>query len=80
MFDLIRYQAADGREPFTDWLNTLRDRQAKARILARIVRKFAEPLERITQEANRLHAKLYRFGYRLTSDAKHRQRDPASVR
>lgn len=38
MFDLIRYQTADGREPFTDWLNNLRDRQAKARILARIER------------------------------------------
>ena len=38
MFDLIRYQTADGREPFTDWLNSLRDRQAKARILARLER------------------------------------------
>jgi putative addiction module killer protein len=38
MFDLFRYQTANGREPFTDWLNTLRDRQAKARILARLER------------------------------------------
>jgi len=38
MFDLFRYQTADGREPFTDWLNSLRDRQAKARILARLER------------------------------------------
>ena len=38
MFELLRYQTADGREPFTDWLNTLRDRQAKARILARLER------------------------------------------
>lgn len=37
-FDLIRYQTADGHEPFTDWLNTLRDRQAKARVLARLER------------------------------------------
>lgn len=38
MFDLLRYQTADGREPFTEWLNSLRDRQAKARILARLER------------------------------------------
>lgn len=38
MFDLFRYQTADGHEPFTDWLNSLRDRQAKARILARLER------------------------------------------
>ena len=35
MFDLFRYQMTDGREPFTEWLNALRDRQAKARVLAR---------------------------------------------
>lgn len=38
MFDLYRYQTADGREPFTDWLNSLRDRQARARVLARLER------------------------------------------
>ena len=38
MFDLFRYQAADGREPFTEWLSALRDRQAKARVLARLER------------------------------------------
>lgn len=38
MFDLFRYQTADGREPLTEWLDGLRDRQAKARILARLDR------------------------------------------
>lgn len=41
MFDLFRYQTADGREPFTEWLDGLRDRQAKARILARLERLTA---------------------------------------
>jgi putative addiction module killer protein len=38
MFDLLRYQTAEGREPLTEWLDALRDRQAKARILARLER------------------------------------------
>ena len=38
MIELFRYQTADGREPFTEWLAKLRDRQAKARILARLER------------------------------------------
>jgi len=38
MFELFRYQAADDREPFTEWLSALRDRQAKARVLARLER------------------------------------------
>ena len=38
MFDLSRYQMTDGRDPFTEWLNALRDRQAKARVLARLER------------------------------------------
>lgn len=38
MFELFRYQIADGREPFTEWLRSLRSRQAKARILVRLER------------------------------------------
>lgn len=38
MFDLFRYQTVDGREPLTEWLDALRDRQAKARILTRLER------------------------------------------
>ena len=38
MYELLRYQTTDSREPFTEWLSSLRDRQAKARILARLER------------------------------------------
>ncbi len=38
MFELFRYQTEDGSEPFTEWLRSLRDSQAKARILARLER------------------------------------------
>ncbi|MDS4068139.1 MAG: type II toxin-antitoxin system RelE/ParE family toxin [Candidatus Competibacter sp.] len=36
MIELFRYQNADGREPFTEWLNTLRDKVAQARIRVRL--------------------------------------------
>lgn len=36
MIELLRYQRADGREPFTDWLNGLRDKIAQARIRIRL--------------------------------------------
>lgn len=36
MIELLRYQRADGREPFTDWLNVLRDKIAQARIRIRL--------------------------------------------
>lgn len=36
MIELFRYQRDDGREPFTDWLNALRDRVAQARIRIRL--------------------------------------------
>lgn len=38
MFEIRRYLTAAGREPFSDWLSGLRDRQARARILARLER------------------------------------------
>lgn len=38
MFELKRYRSAAGDEPFTQWLAHLADRQARARILARIER------------------------------------------
>jgi putative addiction module killer protein len=37
-FEIRRYRSAAGGEPFTDWLAGLADRQARARILARIER------------------------------------------
>lgn len=36
MIELLRYQRADGREPFTEWLDTLRDKVAQARIRIRL--------------------------------------------
>ena len=38
MFEIRRYRTAAGREPFTEWLLSLRDRQARARILVRLER------------------------------------------
>ncbi len=36
MIELLRYQREDGREPFTEWLNALRDKAAQARIRLRL--------------------------------------------
>lgn len=36
MIELFRYQRDDGREPFTEWLNGLRDKVAQARIRIRL--------------------------------------------
>ncbi len=36
MIQLLRYQRADGREPFSEWLNGLRDLKAQARIRVRL--------------------------------------------
>ena len=36
MIDLYRYQRPDGREPFTEWLDGLRDKVAQARIRIRL--------------------------------------------
>ena len=36
MIELLRYQRDDGREPFTEWLDTLRDRVAQTRIRIRL--------------------------------------------
>ena len=38
MLDLLRYKTVDGREPFTEWLRSIRSRQVKARILLRLER------------------------------------------
>jgi len=35
---LFRYQRADGRVPFTEWLNALRDKHSQARIRVRLQR------------------------------------------
>jgi len=38
MFEIRRYRTAAGDEPFTHWLADLSDRQARARVLARLER------------------------------------------
>ena len=36
MMQLLRYQRENGREPFSEWLNGLRDKMAQARIRLRL--------------------------------------------
>ena len=36
--ELLRYRRIDGREPFTEWLDSLRDKAASARIRVRLRR------------------------------------------
>lgn len=38
MIEVLRYQAADGDEPFTRWLQSLRDKQAQAKVRVRLKR------------------------------------------
>jgi putative addiction module killer protein len=41
MFEIVRFQAADGTEPVSEWLRALKDKQAQARIRIRIQRVAA---------------------------------------
>jgi putative addiction module killer protein len=38
MIEVKRYQSEQGAEPFTEWFDSLRDHQARARIEARLIR------------------------------------------
>ena len=38
MIDVFRYRTATGAEPMTDWLNSLRDKHAQAKVRIRIKR------------------------------------------
>lgn len=38
MIEIFRYQTADGKEPLTEWLLSLRDKQIQARIRIRLKR------------------------------------------
>jgi len=38
MIEVLRYQAADGAEPVTDWLKSIRDKQAQAKLRIRLKR------------------------------------------
>ncbi|KWI50544.1 addiction module killer protein [Burkholderia pseudomultivorans] len=37
-FELLRYRRDDGREPFTEWLNAVRDKTVQARVRERLRR------------------------------------------
>ncbi|MCP5227510.1 type II toxin-antitoxin system RelE/ParE family toxin [Accumulibacter sp.] len=41
MFDILDYQAEDGRDPFKEWLAGLADRRARARVAVRVQRMAA---------------------------------------
>ena len=41
MIEVFRYQTADGHEPVTDWLNSLRDKSLQARLRLRMNRLVA---------------------------------------
>ena len=38
MIEVLRYQTADGQEPVTEWLQSLRDKQAQAKVRMRLKR------------------------------------------
>ena len=38
MLELLRYQAVDGRVPFTEWLQSIHDKQAQAKVRVRLRR------------------------------------------
>ena len=42
MIEVFRYQAGDGKEPLTEWLKSLRDKQAQAKVRIRLKRLEAE--------------------------------------
>lgn len=66
MIELRTYLTADGRSPFDDWLVSLRDVQARARIRARLARVQAgnfgdfKPLQDGVQELRIDHGPGYR--------------------
>lgn len=41
MFEIVRFQAADGTEPVSEWLRRLKDKRAEARVRIRIQRVAA---------------------------------------
>jgi putative addiction module killer protein len=38
MFEVLRYQAEDGRQPFTEWLESIQDKATQARLRVRLRR------------------------------------------
>ena len=69
MFDILDYQAEDGRDPFKEWLAGLADRQARARVAVRVQRMAAgnfgdhKPLSEGVWELKIDHGPGYRVYY-----------------
>jgi putative addiction module killer protein len=42
MIEIVRYRCTDGSEPFTEWLNSLRDKGVQAKIRVRLRRLEAK--------------------------------------
>lgn len=51
MFEVLRYQAEDGRQPFTEWLESIRDKAAQARLRVRLRRLEAGLLATASRSA-----------------------------
>lgn len=69
MFQINDYLTDDGRVPFKEWLSTLTDRKAKARVLTRVQRMAAgnfgdcKPLQDGVWELRIDHGPGYRVYY-----------------
>lgn len=72
MFKIEDYLTADGRIPFKEWLSSLTDRQAKARVLIRVQRMSAgnfgdcKPIQDGVWELRIDHGAGYRIYYAQT--------------
>ena len=66
MIQVVAYQTPDGRMPYADWLQSLSDKQARARIVVRVNRMAAgnfgdcKPLRDGVQELRIDHGPGYR--------------------
>lgn len=69
MYEITDYLTDDGRDPFMDWLASLADRQARARVLVRVQRMAAgnfgdcKPLAEGVWELRIDHGPGYRVYY-----------------
>ena len=67
MFEVFRYQAEDGAQPFTEWLESIRDKATQARLRVRLRRLEAgllgdcEPVGEGVLELREHHAAGYRI-------------------
>lgn len=62
MIQIFRYQRADGSEPFSEWLNSFRDKATQARIRVRLQRIAAGNLGDIKSVGNGVSELRMPFG------------------